>query len=171
MKEPSLTGMSFYCGDQYFQPVISNPNRYLDKLSNYQVVIGMDASPYDNMPPIVQCSQIYVNLAITYYYGRHGIKIIPNVRIGNAMTYSSLKAYPNGTLISIGTNGFVKEQNNRKIFKKQLKLIIDTLNPSGILVYGSIPDDIFSYAKERKIPLYVFESFIHNRRRKKYEGK
>lgn len=171
VNNPSTTGMSFYCTDQYFQPVISNPDLYLDKLSKYQVVIGLDASPYDNMPPIVQCSQIYVNLAVTYYYGRQGIKIIPNVRLGHVKTYSSLDAYPKETLISIGTNGFVNDKNNRKIFEEQLRIIIDKLNPSGIIVYGTIPEDIFSYAKEKEIPLYVYESFIHSRRSKKHEGK
>ena len=171
VKKPSITGMSFYCTDQYFQPVISNPRNYLDKLSIYQLVIGLDASPYDNMPPIVQCSQIYVNLAVTYFYGRHGIKVIPNVRLGHVKTYSSLEAYPKRTLIAIGTNGFVNDKNNRKIFEEQLRLIIDTLNPTGIIVYGTIPSDIFTYAIERNIPLYVYESYIHKRRSKSNEGK
>ena len=171
VKNPSITGMSFYCSDQYFQPVISNPDSYLLKLSHYQVVIGLDASPYDNMPPIVQCSQIFVNLAVTYYFGRKGIRIIPNVRIGHPKTYSSLKAYPKDTLICIGTNGFVQTKDNRKIFEKQVRIIVDSLKPTGIIIYGTLPDDVFGYAKEKGIPLFVCESFIHKRRSKTNEGK
>lgn len=58
------------------------------------MVVGIDASPYDNMPLVVQKSQIYLNLAITYYFGRKGIKVIPNVRLGDDRTFTSLEAYP-----------------------------------------------------------------------------
>lgn len=158
--------MSFYCNDQYFQNVISNPDKYFDVFSKYKMIIGMDASPFDNMQKIPQISQVFVNLAFTYYLGRKGIKIVPNVRLGTNVTYSSLKAYPKGTLISIGTNGFVKDKRNRKIFKEQVTLIVKILNPSGILIYG-LKKDIFEYAELNKIPLYQFDSYIIKRRRKR----
>lgn len=63
------TAISFYCCDPGFQPVLNNPKNYVDKLKQYQCVIGLDASPYDNMPLVVQKSQIFLNLACTYYYG------------------------------------------------------------------------------------------------------
>ncbi len=169
VENSSVTGMSFYCNDQYFQAVISNPDIYLEKLSTYFLVIGMDASPFDNMPIIVQCSQIFVNLAITYFWGRNGIKIIPNVRLGNTDTYTSLKAYPHNTLIAVGTNGFVKYKENKKKFSEQIQIIVNELNPSGIIVYGTAPDELFHYPRKLNIPIYVYDSFIH-RRRKKYEG-
>lgn len=108
VSNPSETCMSFYCCDHEFQPILGNPKRYVEKLREYQCVIGMDASPYDNMPIWVQKSQIGLNLGITYYYGSLGIKVIPNVRLGDNRTLSSLEAYPKHTLIAIGTNGFIK---------------------------------------------------------------
>ena len=106
---PNDTAMSFYCCDPGFQPVLNNPKKYVDKFRTYQCVIGLDASPYDNMPLVVQKSQIFLNLACTYYYGSKGIKIIPNVRLGDDRTFSSLEAYPKHTLIAIGTHGFTKK--------------------------------------------------------------
>lgn len=159
--------MSFYCNDQYFQAVIGNPDKYFDIFNEYQSIIGMDASPFDNMGKIPQISQIFVNLAFTYYLGRNGFKIIPNIRLGTKPTYSSLKAYPKRTLIAIGTNGFIKEKRNREIFKKQLKIIVDFLNPSGILVYGKKDEEIFSYAECKKIPIFQYDSYIMKRRNKK----
>lgn len=156
----SESSISFYCTDQDFQCVLINPDKYLEIFSKYQSVIGMDASPFDNMPGIIQCSQIYVNLAFTYYLGRKGYEIIPNVRLGTKRTYSSLNAYPKGTLISIGTNGFIKSKSNRKIFSDQVRLIVDKLEPSGILVYGPNIDEIFEYPREKGIPIYQYDSFI-----------
>ena len=157
--DPSLTGMSFYCNDIGFRPIINNPKKYVELLKKYQCVIGLDASPYDDMPLYMQKYQIGTNLSITYYFAKQGIRIIPNVRLGNDRTLSALAAYPKHTLIAVGTNGFVKLVQNRQIFKKQLEIVIDELEPSGICVYGPTPSDIFSYANDKKIPIYQYDSY------------
>lgn len=160
VSDPKHTGMSFYCIDPALTPVLNHPDKYVEKLRQYQCVVGMDASPYDNMPLVVQKSQIYLNLGITYYYGKQGIKIIPNVRVGTTETLSSLAAYPHNHLIAIGTNGFTRDKTNRIIFKEQVTTIIDTLDPSGILVYGPATDYIFEEAIKKQIPLYQYDSYM-----------
>lgn len=155
----SDTAMSFYCNDYTFTPILGNPKKYVEKLKKYKAVIGLDASPYDNMPLDVQKSQIFLNLAISYYYGMQGIKIIPNVRIGDNRTLSSLEAYPKNTLIAIGTNGFVRNLYNRQIYIEQTKKVIDVLMPTGILIYGPLIKEISFYAKEKNIPIYQFDSY------------
>ena len=168
VEESKDIAMSFYCNDPGFTPILGNPKGYLEKLKKYGMVVGMDASPYDNMPLVVQKSQIFLNLAITFYYGLNGIKIIPNVRLGNDDTLSSLDAYPSGTLISIGTNGFTWKLKNRDIFKKQVDFIVAKLRPSGIIVYGPASDYIFSRAIELEIPIYQYDSYtmIENKKDK-----
>ncbi len=156
---PENTGMSFYCSDIGFQPILGNPKGYVEKLRPYMCIIGLDASPYNNMPIWVQRSQIGLNLGITYYYGKLGFKIIPNVRLGDNRTLTSLEAYPQHTLISIGTNGFSKLLSNRYLFAMQVKIIVDTLKPSGICVYGPVYDEMFGYVKEKGIPIYQYDSY------------
>lgn len=163
VKEPCNSGMSFYCVDEKLIPVLNNPDKYTEKLSKYQCVLGMDASPYDNMPLVVQKSQIYDNLAITYFYGKNGLKIIPNVRLGVNDTLSSLEAYPQNTLISIGTHGFTHNLSNRKIFREQVRIVVDTLYPAGILVYGPASEYVFESAISSNIPLYQYDSYTMNR--------
>lgn len=163
---PSNTAICFYCCDPGFQPILGNPKRYVEKMKQYQCVIGLDASPYDNMPLVVQKSQIYLNLAITYYYGSLGIKIIPNVRLGDDRTSSSLEAYPKHTLIAIGTHGFTKRLDNRFVFKRQVEEIVNHLEPSGICVYGPVSDEIFGCAKDKGIPIYQFDSYTMKENKK-----
>lgn len=160
------TAICFYCNDYTFTPILGNPKKYVEKLRIYQLVTGIDASPYDNMPLWVQKSQIGLNLAITYYYGSLGLKIIPNVRLGDMRTLSSLEAYPKHTLIAIGTHGFTKRLDNRSIFKEQVKIIIDTLEPIGICVYGPASDEIFGYAKEKGIKIYQYDSYTMKENKK-----
>jgi|GEM_PF-423829 len=158
--DPANTGMNFYCVDQSFTPILNNPKKYVEKLKNYACVIGIDASPYDNMPLVVQKSQIYLNLAITYYFGMEGLMVIPNVRLGNNETLSSLEAYPKNHLICIGTNGFTHRLDNRKIFRDQVTQVVKFLNPSGILVYGPASDCIFEEALKKSIPIYQYDSYM-----------
>lgn len=159
VKNPSNTGMSFYCCDYTFTPILGNPKKYVEKLKLYKCIIGLDASPYDNMPLWVQKSQIGINLAITYYFGSIGIKIIPNVRLGDDRTISSLEAYPKHTLIAIGTNGFTKLLENRYKFAEQVQKVIETLEPNGICVYGPAPNEIFGIAVMMGIPIYQYDSY------------
>ena len=163
VKDAKNTAMSFYCNDINFQPILGNPKKYLKKLKCYSCVIGIDASPYDNMPIWIQKSQIGLNLGITYFYGSKGIKIIPNVRLGGNCTLSSLEAYPHNTLIAVGTNGFIKAKENKAIFAMQLKIIVDTLNPSGICVYGPTPKEIFDYPISKNIKIYQYNSYTMNK--------
>ena len=165
VETPDKTGMSFYCIDSALTPVLNNPKNYTEKLRQYQCIIGMDASPFDNMPLVVQKSQIYLNLAITYYYGLNGIKVIPNIRIGDNRTLASLEAYPKHHLIAIGTNGFTWELNNRKMFKEQTDIVVQYLEPSGILVYGPASDYVFDSALKNNIPIYQYDSFMMKRNR------
>ena len=159
VSDPNNTGMCFYCVDPDFQPILGNPKKYVEKLRKYNCVIGLDASPYDNMPLWVQKSQIGLNIGITYYYGANEIKIIPNVRIGDNRTLSSLEAYPKHTLIAVGTNGFTHKLEVRYKFAEQMRKVIDVLEPSGVCVYGPIPDEIFAYVKLKGIPIYQYDSY------------
>lgn len=166
VKNPSNTAICFYCCDPGFQPILGNPKRYVDKLKQYNCVIGLDASPYDNMPLVVQKSQIYLNLAITYYYGSLGMKVIPNVRLGDNRTFTSLEAYPKHTLIAIGTHGFTRRLDNRYIFEEQVRKVIEVLEPSGICVYGPASDEIFGFANLKGIPIYQYDSYTMKENKK-----
>ncbi len=162
--------VSHFCADQEFLAVKWNPQKYLDEVRQYEAMIGFDASPYDNMPLVLQKSQIYHNLAISYYFGRHGVKIYPNVRLGDMRTLSSLDAYPKETLIAIGTNGFIKAKSNRQTFSEEVKIVVDKLHPTGIIVYGSTPDWLFEYPKSLGIPIYQYDSYIMKRREYRKKG-
>lgn len=157
--EPAESGMSFYCNDKGFIPILNNPQGYTEKLRKYKCIIGIDPSPYDNMPLVVQKSQIYNNLAITYYYGMQGLEVIPNVRLGNNQTMGALSAYPKGTLIAIGTHGFTKRLDNREVFKNQVSITVEVVKPSGIVVYGAASEYIFEAAYKNDIPIYQYDSY------------
>lgn len=73
----------------------------------------------------------------------YGIKVIPNVRLGDNRTIGMLDAIPHGCLVAVGTNGFMKELSNRQIFTDQVSIMVDVLRPKGILVYGQAYPSVF----------------------------
>ena len=173
--DPAHTAMSFYCKDEWFQPILSNPKEYAEKLRSYECVVGMDCSPFDNMPAYIADHQIGMNLAITYFFGKYGLKVIPNVRIASTPgSEESLLAYPKHILISIGTNGFTKELVNRDMFMAQVAKVVEILEPAGIITYGPASEDIFITPRFKGIPIYQFDSFMQkrgsSRKRKKREA-
>lgn len=168
--DPLNTAMSFYCTDQNFQPVLNNPKAYADKLRRYQAVIGMDCSPFDNMPLVVQKHQIWLNLAITFFYGNSGIKVIPNVRLGDRRTYDSLAAYPEGAIIAIGTNGFTKRIDGRQLFMEEVSEAVERLKPSGIITYGPADEKTFILPHLMGIEIRSYNSFMHSRNLSKKKG-
>ena len=104
-------------------------------------------------------SQIYLKLATTYYYGKQGIKVIPNVRLGSSETLSCLDAFPKHSLIAVGTHGFTHRKDNRTIFAEQIKIVVDRLEPIGICVYGPASDELFDYARSKGVEIYQYDSY------------
>ena len=70
-----------------------------------------------------------------------------------------LEAYPKHTLIAIGTHGFTRRLDNRYIFADQVQKIVETLEPSGICVYGPVSNEIFGFAVMTGIPIYQYDSY------------
>ena len=165
VKSPNKTAMSFYCTDSGFTPILNNPHNYVEKLRKYQSIVGLDASPYDNMSITVQKSQIYANLATSYYFGSNGLKIIPNLRLGDSRTIGMIAAVPKECMICIGANGFLWKLSNRKVFKEQVEIIVHELRPSIVLVYGIDIGDVFDAPKKAGIPIYFYMSHSNKRNR------
>lgn len=165
VRSKSKTTLCFYSRDETFTAVLNNPERYIETIKKYESLIGPDPSPFGNMPPVVQNSQIFLNLAISFFWGKNKIKIIPNYRLGTKETREAIEAFPRGTLIAIGTNGFMKNPKTRKAHQEETKCMVDHLRPAGIIVYGPALPMIFEYPKSLGIPVYQYDSFMMERNR------
>lgn len=155
----------FYAPDETFERIRRNPKKYTSLFKRCNGIIGFDFSVHVDMPLIKQKSQMNDNLSLTYYYGRKGIKIIPNIRFGTEETCDEfLSAMPHNTLIAIGTHGFIQLKSQKYNWFRELNKIIDVLNPSGIIVYGFLEGKIFDSIKKR-VPIYCYEPWIRKRRK------
>ena len=149
---PSETFIIFYEHDDNFADAIRNPDKYIADFARFAGIISPDNSLYRDMPLACQICNIYHNRLVGNYFQRHGIPVIGNCRWGDDRTYSrcifgepmSFIGLPMNNILSIGTYGCIQSKNDKAQFKKGLSAMIEHLNPKIVIVYGAIPDDIFS---------------------------
>lgn len=162
----SNTFISYYSPDASFNRVRHHPARYLNFFRRTAGIIGFDFSIHSDMPMVKQKSQINDNLSLTYFFGKSGIPVIPNLRCGvDELLPEFLTAIPSNTYVSIGTHGFIKEIWEQCEWYCFLEKVIPVLNPKGIIVYGSLPIPLIN-AFKNQVPFYFYEPWISQRRKK-----
>ena len=155
----------FYAQDGTFERVRRNPKKYNSFFKRCAGLIGFDFSIHTDMPIIKQKTQMNDNLSLTYYYGKQGNKVIPNLRCGiDELLPEFLNAIPKHSLVSIGTYGFIKEKQQKVEWYCFIREIINNLQPSGIIVYGTLTKDIIDdFSNSTRF--YLYDSWSVRRRR------
>lgn len=149
---PEGTAICFNEMDVNFADVIRNPQKYDSEFRKYTAIISPDPSLYRDAPLEVQLTNIYRNRAIGSYYQRRAHYVIPLIRWGNEYTYTT-KYFPQkvaylgvekNSIVAIGTYGCIQGRENRYHFESGLDGMMETIEPSVVLVYGSMPEKLFS---------------------------
>lgn len=154
-----------YSPDSSFERIRRNPRKYISFFERTEGLIGFDYSIHTDMPLIKQKSQINDNLSLSYFFGANGNKLIPNVRCGvDELLPEFLEAIPKKTLIAVGTHGFIKYKYEKYEWYCFLETVIKTLEPSGIIVYGSLQGKLFDDLK-KETPFYCYEPWIKEHRK------
>lgn len=139
-----------YARDNTFERVRRNPKKYLPFFKRTAGLIGFDFSVHTDMPLIKQKSQIYDNLSLTYYYGKQGVPVIPNVRSGvDELTNEFLECIPKESTIAVGTHGFIQKKFEKYEWYCFLDLIVKQLHPTNLVVYGTLNSKLFTDFKAK----------------------
>lgn len=149
----------FYEDDTSFERIWRNPKKYLPILKKFNGVIAPDFSLYRDMPLVMQQWNTYRSRAIGHWLQSNGINVIANVRASDSRSHSfCCLGLEQGGTIAIGSHGCIKLRSDRLYFIDNLKFIVETLNPTTIVIYGRAPDEIFEFCKLRGINIVSFES-------------
>ena len=155
----------FYAQDESFERIRRNPKKYDSFFKRCAGIIGFDFSIHTDMPIIKQKSQINDNLCLTYYYGKQGNRVIPNIRCGiDELLPEFLSSVPKHSLIAVGTYGFIKEKQQKAVWYCFIEEIIKKLEPSGIVVYGTLTKDILNDFGQ-STNFYLYDSWSVRRRK------
>ena len=74
-------------------------------------------------------------------------------------------------MVAIGTYGFIKSKIEKELWKKEVEKIILNLSPKGIIIYGSITDEMAEIMSLYGVEYYLYESWVSMKfRSKKQDG-
>ncbi|MCL2409959.1 MAG: DUF4417 domain-containing protein, partial [Oscillospiraceae bacterium] len=145
----------------------TNPREHVETLKRFSGIISPDFSIYADSPIPTQLHNKYRNHAVAYWLSTQGIPVIPNVRWSNEQSYDfCFRGIEKNSIVAIGSHGQLKTTASRELFLKGLPVMVSTLMPHTIVVYGSAPDDVFGDYKASGIEIVVFASETaryHNR--------
>lgn len=151
--------IGFYELDKEFAEVLIAPEKFVDEFCEHPLItpedihpiLSPDCSLYRNAPLAVQISNVYRNRAIGSYYQRKGAYVIPHIRWGNELTYTT-KVLPEPvaflgvekhSIVAIGTYGCFRTKDDKYHFEAGLSGMLETLEPEIVLVYGSMNEKVF----------------------------
>lgn len=156
----------FYEDDVAFERLWNKPKTYLPILKKFKGVISPDYSVYRDMPLVMQQWNIYRGRAIAHWLQENDVSVIPNIRFGDERTFElSCIGIKKHSVISVGSHGCIKLLNERRYFEDGLNYVVDTLEPTSIVVYGATPDYIFAKYKAMGIEILQFDSaFMQSRK-------
>ena len=91
---------------------------------------------------------------MAYWLQSNGVSVIPNVRWGDERTYGfCFDGIPKFSPVAISTNGCIRGDLDRQYFKVGLRKMVEVLQPSAIINYSYMLDDIFGPYKNAGIKL------------------
>ena len=147
----------FYEHDKVFFDVLTAAKEHIAELRMFPGIVSPDCSVYRDMPLCLQVANIYMNRALGYYFQSKGLYVIPNIRWGDERTYTticlpekvSFLGVDKHSVVSISTYGCIRGKENKQHFRAGLEAMLETLEPEVVLVYGRMPDAIFSGLTDR----------------------
>ncbi|MCR4686008.1 MAG: DUF4417 domain-containing protein [Lachnospiraceae bacterium] len=149
--------------DDNFSDLIINPDEYVERILQFGAFISPDCSLYRSATLPVQIINIYRSRAIGVRYQEKGAYVIPLVRWGNELTYTT-KYFPEKiaflgvekkSIVAIGTYGCIQKKEDKYHFEAGLYEMMQTLEPEVVLVNGSAPPKIFNpYESYSKFVIY-----------------
>lgn len=160
-KNPSefSSWVHFYEPDYKFTQLWNNPQQYVSRLKKFEGIISPDFSICPDSPWPVQFYNKYRNHALAYWLSLQGVPVIPNVRWGNESSFEfCFRGIEKNSTVAIGTLGQLKKSGNRDLFLAGLPVMVATLSPHTIIVYGKAPNDIFGRYSASGINIIHFPS-------------
>jgi hypothetical protein len=141
----------FYAHDDTFSAIWNSPRQYLEKLKKYKGVITPDFSLYSPLTFTMQLWNTHRNRTLAYWLQRSGVPIIPNVSWGLANSYEfCFDGIAESGTVAISTIGAITNRVSRMDYKNGLAEMLNRLQPKTVVLYGTMPKDIFEKHIGRK---------------------
>lgn len=148
-------GVHFFVDDYRFEGIYKNPERTLEKYSQYAFILTPDYSTYTDMNLWRQMESVAHSRWVGAYWQSKGLKVIPTVSWGDARSYSfCFDGVEQNAVVAIGMIGC---KGNKIAFMRGYNVMLEKLAPSCIICFGKPFDDMngnivaVDYLSSRKV--------------------
>ncbi len=154
----------FYCDDQKFDGKRSSiwlyPENAWEIIKHFDGIITPDFSTNADFPDPIKRYNTYRMRAFGFWISQKGLSVINNVRWGTIETWSyCFDGIPKGSIVAIGTVASnLKHLSARPDFETGLYKMVEVLEPSIIIIYGSDHYPFFDSLKRRGYKIVAFPS-------------
>jgi len=154
----SLWGVHFFIDDFRFQSIFRNPDKFLPRLRNFRLVVSPDFSVFVDASHAENIYAVYRNRFVTRYFQQNGLLVVPSVTWGDIESLEYvLQGLPERSVIAVRCGARDAQDMN---FVEGYKLVIGCLQPTHVLVYGSLPYELRDLACIIEKPISYMSSKI-----------
>lgn len=154
-EEPEIHGVHFFIDDYQFNRVWTQPDTYVPRLKQFQAVCTPDFSTYTDFPKAIQVYNHYRKHWLGAYWQQNGIRVIPTISWSDRRSYEwCFDGEPVGGYVAVSSVGTQINPTARKLFIDGYREMMRRLQPSAVIMYGSVPDDCTGNI----IPVKAFQS-------------
>ena len=146
-EHPENKGVHFFEHDYKFERIWNNTDAYIEKLKRFAVVCAPEFSTYGDMPFCLQLFNHYRKHWVARYLQEAGVNVIATISANPTPKSDEyfLEGEPhNGVVIFPSTWCGNKDVEEGR--KKHLKMIVEELQPTKLLIYGKtfdwMPDSV-----------------------------
>ena len=137
----------FYYDDYKFISAWREPEKYLEKLSHFKAVVSPDFSLYTDFPRVLQILSCYRRQWCGRYWQERGLTVIPDVVWGDEESYDfCFLGIQKQSTVAVSMVGVERNEDwtgkEDSLFKKGYDEMLNRLEPTTILVYGSNTDGL-----------------------------
>lgn len=159
-------GVHFYLDDYQFERLWTDLDRYCSMFMDYKAIMSPDYSLYSDWPDAMNIWNHYRKHFVAAYCQMAGIKVIPTICWNDEDSFEwCFDGEPVGSCVTVSSVGSQMTESQRKGFMLGYDAMLERLNPSEILFYGSVPKG----CRGNVIPIEAYQSRLEKRIAKESE--
>lgn len=134
-EENKKKGVHFFVDDYRFQGIYDQPDRSLERYSQYEFLLTPDFSIYADMNLWRQLESVAKNRWVGAYWQSKGKLVIPTISWGDARSFEfCFDGVEPGGIVAVGMIGCKKSRTN---FMRGYNEMLKRLSPVKIIVFGT----------------------------------
>ncbi|GHV97882.1 hypothetical protein lacNasYZ03_11580 [Lactobacillus nasalidis] len=142
-KEPGAFGVHHFIDDYQFEREWTQIDRQITRLQRATYVTSPDFSLYVDFPKAMQIWNHYRKHWIGAYMEMQGISVIPTIAWSDESSFEwCFDGEPTHKPVAVSTVGVMQSKETKESFLAGYNAMIDRLQPTQILYYGQIIDEL-----------------------------